>query len=192
MEPCGELYACHRISSFEKKPANPGIPAIATEPTHIVQWVIGILSFSPPMLRMSCSPPIAWMTDPEQRKSRALKKAWVNRWNTATQYAPTPSARNMYPSWLTVEYASTRLISVCTSAIEAARIAVNAPMAATMFEVAGVNWNSAADRATMYTPAVTMVAAWISAETGVGPSMASGSQTYSGNCADLPHAPTKS
>jgi hypothetical protein len=33
------------------------------------------------------------------------------------------------------------------------------------------------DRATMYTPAVTMVAAWISAETGVGPSIASGSQT---------------
>ena len=28
-----------------------------------------------------------------------------------------------------------------------------------------------------YTPAVTMVAAWIRAETGVGPSMASGSQT---------------
>ena len=29
----------------------------------------------------------------------------------------------------------------------------------------------------MYTPAVTMVAAWIRAETGVGPAMASGSQT---------------
>ncbi len=44
----------------------------------------------------------------------------------------------------------------------------------------------------MYTPAVTMVAAWISAETGVGPSMASGSQTYSGNWADLPVAPKNS
>ena len=44
----------------------------------------------------------------------------------------------------------------------------------------------------MYTPAVTMVAAWIRAETGVGPSIASGSQTYSGNCADLPQAPTNS
>ena len=29
-------------------------------------------------------------------------------------------------------------------------------------------------------PAVTIVAAWISADTGVGPSIASGSQTYSG------------
>ena len=44
----------------------------------------------------------------------------------------------------------------------------------------------------MYTPAVTIVAAWISAETGVGPSIASGSQTYSGICADLPVAPTNS
>ena len=42
----------------------------------------------------------------------------------------------------------------------------------------------------MYTPAVTIVAAWISAETGVGPSIASGSQTYSGICALLPVAPT--
>ena len=44
----------------------------------------------------------------------------------------------------------------------------------------------------MKTPAVTMVAAWISAETGVGPSMASGSQVWSGNCADLPIAPMNS
>jgi hypothetical protein len=42
------------------------------------------------------------------------------------------------------------------------------------------------------TPEVTMVAAWISAETGVGPAMASGSQMYSGSCADLPQAPTNS
>ncbi len=31
-------------------------------------------------------------------------------------------------------------------------------------------------RTIRYTPAVTMVAAWISADTGVGPAMASGSQ----------------
>ena len=36
-----------------------------------------------------------------------------------------------------------------------------------------------------------MVAAWISAETGVGPSMASGSHVWSGSCADFPHAPRK-
>ncbi len=37
-----------------------------------------------------------------------------------------------------------------------------------------------------------MVAAWIRALTGVGPAMASGSHTYSGICALLPVAPTKS
>ncbi len=42
----------------------------------------------------------------------------------------------------------------------------------------------------MYTPAVTIVAAWMRADTGVGPSMASGSHTCSGICALLPQAPT--
>src|SRR5512136_2824087 len=45
-------------------------------------------------------------------------------------------------------------------------------------------------RAVMYTPAVTIVAAWMRALTGVGPAIASGSQTYNGICADLPVAPT--
>ena len=41
-------------------------------------------------------------------------------------------------------------------------------------------------------PAATIVAAWIRAETGVGPSIASGSHTWSGSWADLPTAPQKS
>ncbi|MNN54661.1 hypothetical protein D3C81_1694870 [compost metagenome] len=44
----------------------------------------------------------------------------------------------------------------------------------------------------MKTPAVTMVAAWIRADTGVGPSMASGSQVCRKNWADLPMAPMNS
>ncbi len=39
---------------------------------------------------------------------------------------------------------------------------------------------------------MTIVAAWISAETGVGPSIASGSQVWSGTWADLAKAPTSS
>src|ERR671918_453449 len=42
------------------------------------------------------------------------------------------------------------------------------------------------------TPAVTIVAAWISADTGVGPSIASGNQKYNGSCALLPQAPRNS
>ena len=45
-------------------------------------------------------------------------------------------------------------------------------------------------RHNMKTPAATIVAAWINAETGVGPSIASGNQTCNGTCADLPMAPT--
>ena len=61
--------------------------------------------------------------------------------------------------------------------IEAAKIAVSAPMVATTVMAAGLSAKRKLSRATMYTPAVTMVAAWISAETGVGPAIASGSQT---------------
>jgi len=39
------------------------------------------------------------------------------------------------------------------------------------------------------TPAVTIVAAWIKAETGVGPSIASGNHVCNPICADLPTAP---
>ena len=39
---------------------------------------------------------------------------------------------------------------------------------------------------------MTIVAAWIRAETGVGPSMASGSQVWNGTCADFANAPTSS
>jgi len=44
-------------------------------------------------------------------------------------------------------------------------------------------------QSTMNTPAVTIVAAWIKAETGVGPSIASGNHVCKPNCADFPIAP---
>ena len=59
----------------------------------------------------------------------------------------------------------------------AAKKAVAAPMLATHIALVGASPKRTWERAIMYTPAVTIVAAWISAETGVGPSMASGSQT---------------
>ena len=47
-------------------------------------------------------------------------------------------------------------------------------------------------RTIMNTPAATMVAAWMRAEIGVGPSIASASQVCRKNCADLPIAPMNS
>ena len=86
----------------------------------------------------------------------------------------------------------TRLRSVTTRAIDAAISSVRQPMIAPTSAAAGACSNSGCMRAIRYTPAVTIVAAWIRAETGVGPSMASGSQVWSGTWADLANAPTSS
>ena len=86
----------------------------------------------------------------------------------------------------------TRLMSFCTRPTVAAKKAVIAPISTTNSSATGACSKIGDRRATMNTPAVTMVAAWISAETGVGPSMASGSQVCSRNCADLPMAPMNS
>src|SRR6185295_17052898 len=85
-----------------------------------------------------------------------------------------------------------RLMSFCTRPMVAAKNAVVAPTSVTNACALGASSNSGESRATMKTPAVTMVAAWISAETGVGPSIASGSHVCSRNCADLPIAPMNS
>ena len=83
------------IASLEKKPANGGIPASASEPTTAVIQVIGMYLRSPPILRRSCSWCIAMMTEPAPRKSSALKNACVIRWKMAAEYADTPSATVM-------------------------------------------------------------------------------------------------
>jgi len=80
-------------------------------------------------------------------------------------------------------------MSHCFSAIVAENSAVSAPTPATAALATGDIANSTLQRATRYTPAVTIVAAWISADTGVGPCMASGSHVYRGICADLPVQP---
>src|SRR5438552_10173805 len=115
------------------------------------------------------------MTEPDPRNSNALKKACVTRWNMPATYAPEPTPTNMYPSCETVEYARTFLMSHCLRPIDAAKIAVSAPMTTTVRLATGESANRKLLRAMRYTPAVTIVAAWISADTGVGPAMASGS-----------------
>ena len=80
-------------------------------------------------------------------------------------------------------------MSHCLRPIVAAKNAVSAPTTTTVRLAAGASENSTLLRAMRYTPAVTIVAAWMSAETGVGPAMASGSQVYSGICALLPAQP---
>jgi hypothetical protein len=77
-------------------------------------------------------------------------------------------------------------MSSWATAMIAATNAVAAPMRTTVVWAAGAASKIGWARPTRNTPAVTMVAAWIRADTGVGPAMASGSQTYSGIWALLP------
>src|SRR5215203_695740 len=84
----------------------------------------------------------------------------------------------------------TRLMSCATMPRSPVKNAVIAPMTITTDSAVCVSSNKGDMRATMKMPAVTIVAAWINAEIGVGPSIESGSQTCSGTCADLPIAPT--
>ena len=80
-----------RISSLDsgKKPIR------AIVPTHISLVVWGMTFDRPPIRRTSCSLARAWMTMPAPRNSRALKNAWVSRWNMPAAYSPTPTAANM-------------------------------------------------------------------------------------------------
>ena len=76
-----------------------------------------------------------------------------------------------------VEYAIILFISFWTRAMVAANSAVIAPVNATTVRAVSERLNIGLHLATRKTPAVTIVAACISALTGVGPSIASGSQT---------------
>src|SRR5471032_2382906 len=82
-------------------------------------------------------------------------------------------------------------MSYWTIAMRAMKKQVIAPITITKVRAASDISKRGDMRDTMKIPAVTMVAAWIRAEIGVGPSMESGSQTCSGNCALLPIAPMK-
>src|SRR3989338_2933907 len=83
-------------------------------------------------------------------------------------------------------------MSFCITPRKAMNNAVIAPITSTTDNAVSDNSYSGDMRATMKMPAVTMVAAWISAEIGVGPSIESGSHTCNGTCADLPMAPMNS
>src|ERR1035438_2575998 len=104
----------------------------------------------------------------------------------------------MKPSCETVEYARMRLMSVWATAMLAAKTAVMTPTQVTNWSAPGTDGTPGRGAAikgytlaTRNTPAATMVAAWMSALTGVGPSIASGNQTCSGTWPDLPMAPQK-
>ena len=62
-----------------QKPAKGNNPTLARAPIIMAQKVMGSFLRRPPMRRMSCSPDMEWITEPEPRNSSPLKKPWANR-----------------------------------------------------------------------------------------------------------------
>jgi hypothetical protein len=88
-----------------------------------------------------------------------------------------------------VEYAITFFMSDNNKPELAAKIEVMEPLNPTNNSAFGLNSNSQDIFIIRKTPAVTIVAACINAETGVGPSIASGNHVCNKICADFPTAP---
>ena len=95
----------------------------------------------------------------------------------------------MSPTWLTVDHASNRLRSNWQNAASAASSDVTPVTRTSVRRAVGSSASSGSNWASTTVPAATIVAAWMSAEAGVGPSIASGSQSLNGSCADLPSTP---
>ena len=57
-----------------KNPEKPGAPAIASVAMNIVQNVTGIFLRRPPILRMSCSPPMAWNHAARGKEEQSLEE----------------------------------------------------------------------------------------------------------------------
>lgn len=76
---------------------------------------------------MSCSLSRLWIIEPEQRKSMALKKAWVQMCRKASCGWLSPMVTIIRPSWLEVENATIFLISFWVRAQVAVKRVVSAP-----------------------------------------------------------------
>lgn len=92
------------------------------------------------------------------------------------------------PSWLEVEKATIFLISFWVRAQVAVNRVVSAPRQRQVVRANGLFSIRGLSRMRRKMPATTIVLECSRAETGVGPSMAEGSQGCSPNCADFPVA----
>ena len=93
--------ACN-TSSFAQKPESGMTPIIASVPIPNTAAVTGIFAARPPSSLMSCFS-VAWITDPDARKSSALKNPCTNRYSIAAVTEPEPSATNIKPRLFSVE-----------------------------------------------------------------------------------------
>src|SRR6478735_9746560 len=178
--------------SLDRPPTTRGTPASESSPKRKDTRRSGLAS-ALPRSAFAAVPPTASPAQPMARKSRALKMACDHRWNRP---APGPasggaaaSAESMTPTWLTVDQASSRLRSLWANASTAASSMVSDTAMPSTHRGVWLTDSSGKKPASTTVPAATIVAAWMSALAGVGPSMASASQSWKGIWADLPSTP---
>lgn len=128
------------------------------------------------------------MMDPEHRNSMALKNAWVEMCRNASCGRFRPIVTIISPSWLDVEKAIIFLMSFWVRAQVAANSVEMAPRHRHRDRAVWLLLNIGWVRISRKIPATTMVLECSRAETGVGPSIAAGSQGCRPNWADLPVA----
>ena len=108
--------------------------------------------------------------------SIALKKAWVQMWRKASWGWFRPIATIIRPSWLDVENAMIFLRSFWVRAQAAVNRVVSAPRQRQVVKAVWLCSSRGLNRTRRKMPATTIVLECRRAETGVGPSMAAGSQ----------------
>lgn len=171
-----DVLSASIMASFEKKPDRKGVPIRARLPMVRHEDVRGVRWCIPPIFRMSCSLSKLWIMEPEQRNSMALKNAWVQMWRKASWGWSRPMATIISPSWLEVEKAIIFLMSFWVSAQVAVNKVVMAPKQRQVVSAIWLFSRIGLVRTKRKMPATTIVLECSSAETGVGPSMAEGSQ----------------
>ncbi len=109
-------------------------------------------------------------------------------WRNARWGWFSPIVTIIKPSWLDVEKATIFLMSFCVMAQIAVKSVVIAPRHRVIVKMVGLFWIMGWNRISRKIPATTIVLECRRADTGVGPSMAEGSQGWRPNWADLPVA----
>ena len=169
--------------SLDRPPTTSGTPARESRPKRKDTRSSGAASALP---RRACAAvlPATMPAQPMARNSRALKIACDHRWNRPASGPASGGAaaraESMTPTWLTVDQASSRLRSLCANASTAARSIVTDTATPSTQRGVWLTASSGNRPASTTVPAATIVAAWMSALAGVGPSMASASQSWNG------------
>ena len=132
------------------KPISGGTAAIDAAATAAAPATSGSRFATPDSLRMS-RVPVERSTMPTTRNRAALNSAWEMIMATPAIIAervPSPHMAIRKPSWLTVPYASSSLMSYCRRARQAPMIIVIAPRVSTTGRQPGRSAKTGASRAT--------------------------------------------